>query len=196
MLREQKRNVVLISGKQGSGKTTLGRSLAEALKRAKRKSVTKKFASPLYEIQRLVYEALNEKSGGKIQVVSKDGEFLQLIGAWGRKRFSNYIWAGLLRDEVDMFLNENPDAWVIVDDLRHEEEFEAFPDAWTVRLEAQEATRKRRAESWRENTEHESEIGLDKFSDQGKFDFYFATEGRRPRAVAEELMKLMGVECH
>lgn len=65
---------------------------------------------------------------------------------------------------------------VIIDDCRFTNEFDAFPQALRVRLNAAEDVRKGRAESWRENTVHPSEVGLDLYDIEGKFDLYLQTD--------------------
>jgi hypothetical protein len=65
---------------------------------------------------------------------------------------------------------------VIIDDCRFPNEFEAFPEALRVRLNADEKVRKLRTEAWRENTLHPSEVSLDIYDIEGKFDLYLQTD--------------------
>jgi hypothetical protein len=64
----------------------------------------------------------------------------------------------------------------VIGDCRFENEFDAFPHALRVRLGCPEEVRKSRCSMWRENTQHPSEIGLDKYAKEGWFDLYLHTD--------------------
>lgn len=177
--------VILISGAQGAGKTTLANALLKEARIAGFFSQVLKFADPLYKIHDATLERAHALLG--IPKVAKDGDLLQLLGTeWARKKFGPNVWADALRIEIEKLRRTVPVGFkllVIVDDCRFENEFDAFPDAVTVRLEVPEEIRKRRATSWRENTLHPSETGLDAYAKAGKFTHYFFG-GRDPQDMA------------
>lgn len=160
--------VVVISGKQGSGKTTLSEGLGRHAEKAGLTVSRLKFADPLYEMHGEIHKVLL-KHGEDFK--TPDGKLLQLLGTeWGRSTLGHDVWARILMRRIlkldDMFQDMR---LVIVDDCRFRNELEAFrilsasdnAKVLTVRLEAGEALRRARAEKWRENTTHPSEIDLD-----------------------------------
>ena len=167
--------VVLISGKMGSGKTTLQKALSEAwFSKHGTGAVILNFADVLYEIHDEVLKVLY-KWWPKRDLV-KDGPLLQMLGTdWGRKTIDENIWVKILQIRAGVH-NARPDALVIVGDCRFENEFDAFPEALRVRLEAPEGVRKERCSMWRDNTTHPSEVSLDRHAANGLFDLYFATD--------------------
>jgi len=162
--------IVLISGKQGSGKTSTANELAEILKNTYGKLVLRtRFAQPLYEMHDKVLEVL--EGYGVKRDLKKDGPLLQLLGTeWGRKTIDENIWANLTYNKVMNSLDD----FAIIDDARFENEFDIFPESecLRVRLDAPEEVRKARCEMWRAETNHPSEIGLDSYAMAGEFDLY------------------------
>jgi DNA polymerase III delta prime subunit len=167
--------IILISGKQGSGKTTTARALISSLYYSylgEYFPIIKKFADPLYSLHDTILKEM-QKMTGEAQPV-KDGALLQVLGTeWGRKSRGENIWVDILKHEIQRL---SPSVAVVIDDCRFENEFDAFPNALRVRLEASEEKRKLRADSWRENISHPSETGLDAYASQGKFDLYIRTD--------------------
>jgi ABC-type dipeptide/oligopeptide/nickel transport system ATPase component len=168
------KRVVLIHGKQGSGKTTLANEITRQLKQRGNVMVGQFiFADTIYTIHNKALEVL-KLLGILEQDVVKDGDLLQLLGTWGRNKIHPDVWCKTCKAQVELFL-ERTGGVAIIADARRENEFHTFPDALRISLNAPEDVRKLRTTSWRENTNHESEIGLDNYSEKGFFDMYFNT---------------------
>lgn len=173
----QNYSVVLISGKQGSGKTTLADGLQKEF--ADRFTVYRmKFAGPLYNMHDAIRGLLAKDLMDDLQGI--DGPLLQVLGTeWARKTRGEDFWVRyakrkvvaemLFRVEVGLARQH---CLFVFDDCRFPNELEAFGSRGiTLRLEAPEEVRKTRAEKWRENTMHLSETSLD----EAKFNIVFDT---------------------
>jgi DNA polymerase III delta prime subunit len=177
-----KHTVILISGKQGSGKSTTSTKLAKELFIDCVDSVSVKFAEVLYGMHDA---ALAVAASYGIPVLAKESTLLQLIGTeWGRNTKGQNVWVDAVKHKVLTIINEStkPMAFII-DDCRFENEFHSFDELEAmgvlnvikVRLEAPESERQPRTDSWRSATEHHSEIGLDNYSKEDRFDLLFQT---------------------
>src|SRR5574343_914769 len=131
--------VILISGPQGSGKTTLQNALSSAIYSRLKKRVQKvNFADVLYEIHNY---ALNRLAfyGYKRDIV-KDGPLLQLLGTeWARKHLGENVWVDIAKNKIN---NVQDDAVTIIGDCRFPNEFDGFPSALRIRLHCDESVRK------------------------------------------------------
>ena len=170
--------IVMFSGLQGSGKSTAAMQLYQDIHKFCPhfgRAQILKFATPLYKIHDSILNEMERMSG--IPRVKKDGPLLQYLGTdWGRNNFGSDIWVRIIKAEMADISSRSPTAVVfILDDCRFENEFDAFPEAFRIRLSAPEEIRRGRAESWRENTNHPSETGLDKYEKEKKFDLVFNT---------------------
>lgn len=167
-------NIILLSGRQGSGKTTVGAGLVERFKRIGCYSYQMKFAEPLYAMHNAVRQILQVAGCDNMPAELIDGPLLQLLGTeWGRKTRGENFWADIAKGRVEkqLWLSDRPATkkppFIVFDDCRFPNEisvFDGFP-RFTVRLEAPEGIRKLRAEKWREATTHPSEISLDNRKD-------------------------------
>lgn len=180
---------VMISGKQGSGKSSISRESAELLAHDFR-VVTYKFAEPLYKMQDAVLGILSELD---IPVPQKDGHLLQLLGTeWGRQHYGQDIWVKCAQQKFKQIfgLADRPTIFLI-DDLRFKNEFEAFGDkVITIRLEADRDVRRGRAESWRDNENHPSEVDLDDWVPE--FDAVFHTDrDQSALTIAKKIQELV-----
>lgn len=166
-------NIILISGKQGSGKTTLSDAIRKDMNRIGFSSCQiLKFADPLYVLHEYLLNKM-ETFTGKPRV-KKDGPLLQILGTeWGRSTFGPNVWCDILKKKIESI---SKNTLVIIDDCRFENEFEAFPEALRVRLTCSETTRKLRTESWRDKTNHPSETGLDYYEEINYFDLVLNTD--------------------
>ena len=174
-----KRDIILISGKQGSGKTTTSERLEESIKNKGYYVKVFKFADPIYNIHNYALNYLRDC--GVDHETTKDGKLLQFLGTeWGRS-IKESIWVDILKYRIDSWFHWGEGvatrSIAIIDDCRFENEFLAFDSALRVRLVADEETRKKRCDSWRENTNHPSEIGLDAFAANNQFDLYVDSVG-------------------
>ena len=161
--------IIAIAGKQGSGKTSLARALAEMTFDAH----ILKFADPMYDIHDVVNTVYNHYG---IPTPQKDGDLLQWIGTeHGRGKDEN-IWVNIMQTRLLESLGRNVP--VVIDDLRFENEFVMLEEmgALLIRLDCSEDIRRERTEGWRDNTTHPSEVGLDNYARAGKFDMYLGME--------------------
>lgn len=165
------KQIILISGAQGSGKTSTQNEIIRRLS-GKRSCQVINFADVIYEMHDRTLDVLHKFIPRRELV--KDGPLLQLLGTeWGRKTIDENIWVRIAQEKYRQIQLE--DCVVIVGDCRFENEFDAFPEALRIRLECPEKVRKERCSMWRENTKHPSEISLDEYARQGKFDLYIDT---------------------
>ncbi len=160
--------VILLSGKQGSGKSTHARAIVDELTHRNYVVFPMKFAATLYQIHDEVRRILREK--GIDDLKSIDGPLLQLLGTeWGRKTRGEDIWVKAALSDVERFtmkVNQAGKRPVFVfDDCRFPNELAAWgTSSLRIRLDAPETVRMVRAEKWRANVEHPSEIALDDLS--------------------------------
>lgn len=169
--------IILISGKQGAGKTTMAELLHTRLSHTGRTGVMMKFAGVLYEIHDLIVKHLGLKG--------IDGPLLQLLGTeWGRKTRGEDFWVEMLKKKI-------PCAdYVIIDDCRFPNEFYAFDheyQTFKLRLECDAKIRHGRIiDKWRDVT-HESEVALDDYLDS--FDMVVNTGGASFPIIVKDVMQ-------
>src|SRR5271166_4214568 len=85
-----KPQILLISGQQGSGKTTTTDLICEMLFKLKWNHKSFKFATPLYEMHNAVRKVALYYN---LPMPEKDGGFLQWLGTeWGRKNYGDDVW--------------------------------------------------------------------------------------------------------
>lgn len=174
-------HIILFSGKQGSGKDSIANELSLQLNQTNRLFVnTIKFADVIYEIHNECIKIL--KKYGIERNIVKDGPLLQLLGTeWGRNTINPNIWVNTMKFKAklieDGYSDKNTDRLILlVTDCRFRNEFDAFPMALRVRLYCPEFVRRTRCSMWRDNTTHPSEVDLDQYAFEGKFDLYLNTQ--------------------
>lgn len=190
-------SIVLVSGKQGSGKSTLQNLLVRTFKAqnsGRNEALAINFADPLYKIHSAVREVAYHY--GLQPKMPKDGRLLQLLGTeWGRSQYGENVWADVLKKTIDRNVTGALSGPVtdhilfVVGDCRFRNEFDFFPDAIKVRLEAPMSDRKARCSQWRETDEHPSEVDLDPYVLEGKFDMLFHTHERTVDYCTEKILK-------
>jgi len=154
--------VLLISGKQGSGKTTLAKGLVSRFEN-ERKTFHLKFADILYEMHDEVCRVAYKYG---IPTSKKESRLLQLLGTeWGRETKGQDVWVNALANKIaNIHGTIARDDLVVVDDCRFPNELAMRVSGWMVlscRLEATKEARKSRAEGWRDTDDHPSETALD-----------------------------------
>lgn len=186
--------IIMLSGKQGAGKSAAADDLQKALEEKGCKVVRYKFAQPLYDMHEAIYKVA-ETYGIERHPEGKDGPLLQVLGTeWGRKTKGYDIWINAARAfvrkvQTDGFDCASPS--VIIDDLRFQNEFDAFPGAFRVRLECAEPVRKTRTHCWRENSTHQSEVDLDGYAEEGRFDLVCDTGWATREEVTAMIMNVI-----
>ena len=170
-----KHKIIMISGKQGSGKTSICNQL---LLMAARKNLTGHhmiFADTIYLIHDYARELLRFRG---VPRPDKDGKLLQLLGTeWGRTLIGEDVWIDCLRGAINNIAPVPKDSHLfVISDCRFRNEFDGV-DAFKVRLEASEEVRKARTHGWRDTTTHISETDLDAYAAEGKFDLVINTDG-------------------
>ena len=123
--------VLLISGKQGSGKTTIANDLVERLRKKKIHVTVVKFAGIIYNMHDMLWRELNKY--GYVLDVKKDGRLLQILGTeWGRDTVDTDIWANIAHDEIMSSTMAKKNHLFIIDDLRFENEFDVFKSEFKI----------------------------------------------------------------
>lgn len=105
-----------ISGKMGSGKTTLTNNLIKALDSFTCERVS--MAKPIYDIQDKIYEMIGAEVDG-----DKDRPLLIALGMWGRDKDTNF-WLDQATHKMGLSIADI----VICDDVRFENEADWFKD--------------------------------------------------------------------
>lgn len=142
--------IIGISGKKGSGKTTVSESIKEFFPSDEYEVVELKFAAVLYEIHDKLRNIM--RSYGVDVNGSKDRVLLQWIGTeWGRESFYEDVWVDIVSNKIGSLEKiGNKEKVYVLDDLRFPNEFKMLQNmgAVTIRLECPANVRASRAESY------------------------------------------------
>lgn len=188
------KKVILISGGQGAGKTTLCRILRQEFETRNNRTASFKFAQPLYDMHHAVHKVLRSY-GIDREHQGTDGVLLQVLGTeWGRRVLGNNVWVRALLNTVEMYWALNPSTMIFIDDVRFPNELHAFdkyPDVnvVSIRLECDKGVRQARAEKWRPNESHQSERALDEH--KGKFTYTFDSGANSAASIAQEVYRCL-----
>lgn len=192
--------VVQISGKQGSGKSSLADSLQKKLERDNILVVQHSYARVLYQMHSSVLAIMSRYKN----VPAKDGRLLQVLGTdWGREVYGSNVWVDIVRKEIEhvnalqasqatLAFSHAPLGLVhLISDCRFPNEASAF--TFTIRLDCPEPVRRERilatpGQSWREKP-HESETALDNYED-------FHSRFRTDLMSVEEITNLVSNDIH
>lgn len=181
---------ILICGLQGAGKTRLALNFEHYIQTP---VYQLKFADPLYDMAFAIYPVLEKLGLREKFTTKKDGELLQVLGTeYGRKKYGEDVWVKIARDRIASRASQpsfSGKDYAIIDDCRFRSEFDGFPDALRIFLQCSRETRKERAEYWRSNTDHPSEVDLEPYLNLGKFDAVINTEGNTQGDTLKELLK-------
>jgi energy-coupling factor transporter ATP-binding protein EcfA2 len=159
------KKVILIAGGQGAGKTALANHLVSVLPNAIRLS----FADPMRSLVHGMLGAADE-IGLDLPTPVNMRSLLQFLGTdWGRE-MDPLLWVKHAQKRVRNLEYD----YVIYDDLRFRNEFDAFTDAIRIRLECSIDIRQKRAKYWG-NPGHQSENDLATYHD--KYDAVFDSSG-------------------
>lgn len=185
--------IILISGKQGSGKTTTSNELVSELNKIGGVvALNLTFAEVIYAMHDYCWGILKEH--GIEMPYKKDGYLLQLLGTeWGRKIVDEKIWVKIMRSRIaKLDLIYDPRyirTYFIISDCRFKNEFDAFKAiAVTIRLFCNRDVRKTRVEMWRDTEEHASETDLDAYADEHRFDLNFNTEVTTTKEIVDKFV--------
>lgn len=183
--------IILISGKQGSGKSSLGRNLRDKLEKFGNKVEVLAYADPLYKMHHAIRSILQSYNADNLAPDQIDGPLLQILGTeWGRRTRHPDLWVDVLKNRVN-----EPGTFYLIEDCRMQNEMDAFNcspfQVLKIRLECAEHIRRVRAKKWRTNTNHLSEIGLDHYN---AWDLRLDTEVLKPEEtcnlVFQEILTL------
>lgn len=178
--------VVVISGKQGSGKTTLSEGLCRELRNHQFGVELLKFAGPIYHMHDMIRDYCRTQLG--MTRPDKDGPLLQLLGTeWGRNTIAQDVWINALLHRIHI----SPADVILIDDCRFPNELEVIselPRKLSVRLEASVPTRRERCPAWRDNDTHPSETGLDNMLD--RFDVIIDAD----KFNSEQVLAIVGLQ--
>ena len=121
----------------------------------------------------------------------KDGKLMQFLGTdWVRSTYGPNAWITILERRLKIFnsTSQKRMGYAIIGDCRFQNEFDAFPEALRVRLEAPALVRKSRAENWRTDLNHPSETDLDGYAEEGRFDVQVDTAACGPVDVFRKVL--------
>lgn len=114
--------IIGFNGKMGVGKSTAIRFLEDYYPNSTVHVV--KFAQPLYDMQEYIYRRITPVYRRGPTFI-KDRKLLQWLGTdWGRDTIMQNLWVEIWKDEVRQIQKENPNAVIVCDDVRFDNEGE------------------------------------------------------------------------
>lgn len=119
-----KPTVIAFTGPMGSGKSEAIKTLREQVGLHGRPVILVKFAGPLYEMQEFIYDRVRSVYQRPESFI-KDRHLLQWLGTeWGRNTIDKDIWVKLWIADIQRYSQENPEAILVCDDCRFDNEAE------------------------------------------------------------------------
>jgi len=162
--------IVLVSGKMGSGKTTLCEKLATIARQRSYAISRVSFEEPIYRAHDAAIAIMN----GHGWNIDEDVHLIRALrDEWVHKHHKGKL-VDMVKIYCANFNAANKRNVVIVDDLRFKNQFDAFPDAVKIRLVCDDTVRQSRA-AWWGYANHESETGLDEYQEMTRFDLLIET---------------------
>lgn len=188
--------IILISGKQSCGKSTLANKILTECGPVG--AIKLRFAQPIYEMHDAIRNILNKYKIENYDYSKKDGTLLQILGTeWARKNIDPDVWTKAMKTQLQ---NIPSNIIKVVEDVRFKNEFHMFDsideDIVKIRLVCPKEIRMQRAESWRENDNHESEIDMNDYAENGKFDMYLQTNVLSVDECFEKVKSLLTARGH
>lgn len=146
--------IIALTGLQGVGKSTVMNIITNYYSTKSSESINLKFAQPLYDIQKLVYNRINRPNP------NRDRTLLQDIGMWGRNVINQDIWVDLWKEEVANIQKNSPGTLILCDDMRFDNEAKAVKDMKGIILKIEATVETRAKRITLQNTQHVSELGI------------------------------------
>jgi uridine kinase len=182
---------VLISGKQGSGKTHTARGVRGKLREMGYNCEIFKFADTLYTLHDIILDETDKY----IEITRPQKGLLQLLGTeWGRNQIDKDIWVAITQRKLNKWfgLNNESNSIAILDDTRFQNEFDMnVKNKINIRLQCARDTRKSRCDTWRDNEQHLSETDLDMHESLGLFDYVLRTDDNDLATVTSMITEII-----
>jgi hypothetical protein len=153
------------NGSMGVGKSTAIKCLKDMLEDMIHTDMPQvrlvKFAQPLYDMQEFVYRritSVHKRSEG----FTKDRKLLQWLGTdWGRDTISKTLWVDIWKAEVRVLQEVHPNDIVVCDDIRFDNEAEAFKAMGGTLVKLVSTSTAKRIDIHSGISNHASEAGID-----------------------------------
>ena len=172
----ERKMIVLISGKQGAGKTTLSNKLMEKARLNRAYAYPTGFAAAMRVIVQGMH-VLAKGQGCPIPEKIENRALMNFIATdWGRGMDPDF-WIPPARKAIKSIQDlwkDQPFHLILIDDFRCQNEAHALDDldqVYRIRLECPEEFREKRAKYWG-SPDHFSEVDLDGYD---KFDLFLNT---------------------
>lgn len=148
----KKNQIIAFNGKMGVGKSTAIEFLNKGTAKAVRNI---KFAQPLYDMQKLIYETIDMPVPEP-----KDRKLLQWLGTdWGRSIDEN-LWVNIFRDKVKALFKDS-NSIVTCDDVRFDNEAKTIKLLGGVIVKIVSTKTSGRIDTKAGIPSHASEVGID-----------------------------------
>ncbi len=119
-----------------------------------------KFAQPLYDIQEMVYSRISAVYQ-RPEDFKKDRKLLQWLGTdWGRDTINPTLWVDLWKAKAEAWLESAPNAIIVCDDVRFDNEAQTISAAGGKVIRLVGADAKDRAHGGEGIKGHSSEAGV------------------------------------
>jgi len=149
--------IIGFSGGMGVGKSTAIRALQDKVDSV---IYNVKFAQPLYDMQEFIYNRI-ESVHQRHESFTKDRKLLQWLGTdWGRDTISKTLWVDIWKAEVASIVERFPEAIIVCDDVRFDNEAEMLKSMGGVVIKITSAHSQNRIDTTSGIKHHSSENGI------------------------------------